>query len=85
MYILKSLKNNKLYTGYTSDLKHRFEEHNSLVGGSYTSKNAPFKIMYYECFLNKKDALMEEKFLKSGKGRDSLKLRLKYTLHCPVV
>ncbi len=29
VYILKSEKDNKFYTGYTSDLKRRIDEHNS--------------------------------------------------------
>lgn len=42
----------------------------------YTRSGKPWKLVYYEAFLSKKDALREELFLKSGKGRE----RIKYLL-----
>jgi len=73
LYILQSENNKKLYVGRTSDLKRRFNEHNSKRGGSYTSKNAPFKLMFYEAYLSKNDAINAEIFFKSGYGREVLK------------
>jgi len=73
VYVLQSLKSIKLYTGITGDLKRRFNEHNSKRGGKYTSKNAPFKLIFYEAYLDKKDAVIAEKFFKSGYGREILK------------
>ena len=75
VYILKSEKNGKLYKGMTQDLKRRVKEHNS-DGSSFTSYNGPWKLVYYEAFLNKGDAQREELFLKSGKGKE----RIKYLL-----
>jgi putative endonuclease len=72
-------RNKKLYTGFTSDLKRRFSEHNSKKGGRYTSRNAPFKLIFYEAYSNKRDAIEAEKFFKSGYGREVLKKdKLKY-------
>lgn len=73
VYVLQSEKNQKLYTGLTNDLKRRFHEHNSKKGGSYTKKNAPFELVFYEAYLNKKDAMNAEKFFKSGYGREIIK------------
>jgi len=80
VYVLKSLKNGRLYTGITNDLKRRFAEHNSKKGGVYTSKNSPFKLIFYEAYLNKKDAAEAELFFKSGYGREVLKDKLKHYL-----
>ena len=75
VYILKSRKNNKLYKGFTSDLKRRFHEHNS-GKSTFTKNNKPWDLVYYEAFLSEKDARIEEIFLKSGKGKE----RIKYLL-----
>lgn len=77
VYVLKSLKNENNYVGYTDDLKQRFEEHNSGKGGVYTSKNRPFMLIYYEAYLDKKDATAAERFYKTGYGREILKGKLK--------
>ena len=76
VYILRSKNNKRLYVGRTNDLKRRFNEHNSKRGGGYTSKNAPFDLIYYEAFINKEDATKDELFFKSGYGREVLKSKL---------
>ena len=43
-YVLKSEKNGRFYTGYTSNIDNRIKEHNSLNGSVYTSKNAPYTL-----------------------------------------
>ena len=75
VYLLKSETTGELYKGLTEDLKQRVKEHNS-GGSKFTSANGPWKLVYYEAFLNKRDARREELFLKSGKGRE----RIKYLL-----
>jgi len=72
IYLLKSETNGKLYIGYSKDLKKRLLEHNSKVTKS-TKSGIPWKLIYYEAFENKTDALREEIFLKSGKGRERIK------------
>ncbi|MEK9174369.1 MAG: GIY-YIG nuclease family protein [Patescibacteria group bacterium] len=71
VYILKSDKTAKLYKGSTGDLKARLLKHNR---GDVLSTKAgrPWKLIYYEAFINKTDALREENFLKSGKGRERI-------------
>jgi len=77
VYVIKSLKNERLYVGSTNDIKRRLKEHNDGVGGKYTKDNRPFKLVFYEAFLNKKDAMKDELFFKTGYGREVLKNKLK--------
>ena len=74
-YILKSLKDNKFYTGYTKNLKLRFEQHNSGLVES-TKNRRPFKLVYYEACLNQQDATHREKYLKTHYGKMFIKQRL---------
>jgi len=72
VYILKSLKDGKLYTGYTNDLKRRSFEHNrGLI--KITKWRRPFKLIFYEAFLNQQDTTAREKYFKTGWGRKYLK------------
>jgi len=80
VYILKSVKNNKLYKGFTKDLRRRVNEHN--CGNSKFSKeNGPWKLIYYEAFILENDTRREELFLKSGKGRERIKYLLEDVLN----
>ena len=63
VYILKSDKDQKLYTGSTSDLRKRFKEHNLGLVRS-TKLRKPFKIVYYEAYASEKDARHREHNLK---------------------
>jgi len=75
-YVLYSLKDNKFYTGYTSDLKRRFEEH--CAGRVASTKNRlPLKLIYFEACLNQQDATHREKYLKTYYGKMFLHNRLK--------
>jgi len=76
VYVLRSLKDKNLYTGFTSDLKRRIKEHFS--GESFATKpRLPFEVIYYEAYKNEKDARARERFLKTGWGRNYLKRTLK--------
>ena len=72
-YILESQKNGRLYVGYTDNLRRRVLEHNSGIGGRYSSHNGPYKVIFYEAYIEKSDAMRAEKFFKSGYGREVLK------------
>ena len=65
------------YTGYTNDLKRRFQEHNKGLVYS-TRKRRPLKVIYYEACANEQDAKMREQYLKSGVGKRYIKNRLKF-------
>jgi len=72
VYILKSLKNNRLYTGSTGNLGRRLFEHNT-GRSKYTKLTKPFKLVYKQIFKTRSEAVRRELFLKSGKGREFLK------------
>lgn len=75
-YILQSLKDKSLYIGYTVDLRKRVKKHNS-GENSATKPHIPYKLIFYEAFLNKIDAKNREEYLKGGYGRKSMKALLK--------
>lgn len=75
VYVLQSLKDKKLYIGYTNNLKRRFAEHNS-GRSEVTKERKPFRLLYYEACIQREDALKRELQLKTGFGREYLKRRL---------
>ena len=82
VYILRSLKfENKIYIGYTSDLKKRLKEHNS--GKNYTTRRIlPVELVYYEAFRAKIDAQNRERKLKHyGNALGHLKRRILNSLN----
>jgi putative endonuclease len=74
-YIIQSLKNDQLYTGFTSDLKKRINEHNQGLNLS-TKRYKPWKIIYYEACVDKDDAMRREEYLKTTQGIRLVKRRL---------
>lgn len=49
-----------LYTGYTTDIERRLEEHNSGVGAKYTRGRYPVKLRYSESFPSRSKAQKKE-------------------------
>jgi putative endonuclease len=76
VYVLKSLKDGKWYTGCTDDLRKRFAEHNE-GKSEYTKARGPYELIYYEACLSKQDAFARERYLKSGMGKRYVNNRLK--------
>ena len=75
-YILQSESDNNFYTGFTIDLNSRLEKHNKgLVPSTFYRR--PLRLIYYEACLNENDAIVREKYFKSGFGRRFLNSRLK--------
>jgi putative endonuclease len=78
VYILQSLKNKRLYTGFTANLRDRFNEHEK--GKVSSTKNIrPLMLIYYEAYRAEKDARIREKFLKMGQGREFIKKNIIYS------
>jgi putative endonuclease len=75
-YVLQSEKDRGFYTGFTRDLKLRFDHHNRGHVES-TKGGGPFKLIYYEACLDEGDAIKREKYLKSYHGKMFLRNRLK--------
>lgn len=75
-YVLLSEVDKKFYTGYTSNLMQRFDQHNK---GQVTSTKhrRPLTLIYYEACLNQEDALKREKYLKTFYGKMFIHKRIK--------
>ena len=68
-YIIYSKSNNKYYTGYTHDLELRLQRHNS--GWSRSTKSGiPWKIVYFEKYATKSEAIKRESEIKKQKSRN---------------
>jgi putative endonuclease len=75
-YVLQSEIDGQFYTGYTQDLKLRFDQHQKGQVES-TKGRLPLKLIYYEACLNRKDAQKREGYLKTYNGKRFLHNRLK--------
>ena len=76
VYLLESKKDKKFYIGCSSNLERRFIEHNQGLNTS-TKPHKPYRIIYYEAYLNKEDAFIREKILKGQWGRKYINRVLK--------
>jgi putative endonuclease len=75
VYVLRSTADDGFYIGYSANLRKRFEQH--VQGDSLaTSYRRPWKLIYYEAYLEQADAMGRERYLKSGAGRRLLKVQL---------
>jgi putative endonuclease len=76
VYLLRSEKDKKFYTGWTNNIRKRLKEHNN--GDVFSTKNRrPFQLIYCEICINRKDAKKREKYLKTAWGKRYLKSRLR--------
>lgn len=80
VYVIRSINKNFVYTGITKDLRKRLQEHNSGKEKS-TKYFIPFSLIFYEAYLNKNDAYRREKYLKTTKGKTTLRAMLKEFFH----
>ncbi|MBS1493905.1 MAG: GIY-YIG nuclease family protein [Bacteroidetes bacterium] len=70
LYHIKS-EEGYIYTGQTSSLEQRLIQHNS--GKSfYTKRGTNWKLVHFEEFSSRTEAMKKEKYYKTGKGRDEL-------------
>ena len=75
VYILISEKDRKFYIGKTKNLKERLKKH--LKGEVVATKNRlPVRLIYYEAYTNKEKWSIQEKYYKSGIGRETLKHKI---------
>lgn len=81
VYILKSEKKDFKYVGQTKDLKNRLARHNNEEVKS-TKSYVPLELIYYEAYRDIKDAIKREKYLKTSKGKTTIKTMLKNYLKC---
>ena len=74
-YVLKSLKDNNMYIGFTTNLDNRLEQHKKGQVAS-TKFRRPFMLVYYEVSFNLDSALHREKYFKTTYGHRYLKNRI---------
>ena len=79
VYILL-LSNNQLYTGYTSDLKRRMQEHQH-GKSKFTSQHLPVRLIHYEAYSLESDARRRESFLKTTEGKRLLRQQIRDCLN----
>jgi putative endonuclease len=72
VYILLSNKGDKTYTGSTTDLVRRLNEHNC-GKNFFTKRYMPWKIFYKEEYQSLSEARKREKYLKTCAGRKFIK------------
>lgn len=77
VYLLENQDDKSWYIGYTDDLRARLARHNNGTGARTTRIKKHWKLIYYEAYILKSDALGREKFLKSGSGRTYLKKQIR--------
>ncbi len=79
VYLLRSKLTGRIYTGYTTDLKRRVKEHfNQEVHSTLRMKD--LELIFYEAFEDKRDAIERENYLKTTKGKRTIRLMLKNSL-----
>lgn len=81
VYVLRSLKDFQFYTGSTNDLKRRVLQHQRGENIS-TAKRLPVELIYFEGHRSKDDAVRREKYLKTTKGKVTLRQILRESLAC---
>ncbi|MEK7460534.1 MAG: GIY-YIG nuclease family protein [Patescibacteria group bacterium] len=74
VYILASKKNGTLYTGVTSNLQKRVNEHKEGMIGGFTKKYLVHTLVYYEVGDSMEGAIMREKQIKAGSRKNKVKL-----------
>ena len=77
VYVLRSLKDSNLYTGYTTDLRQRVADHAAGKAPS-TRDRRPLQLIYYEAYLLAKDAKARGRFLKSGSRRRYIRKQMSH-------
>jgi putative endonuclease len=74
-YVLQSMADGRLYKGHCENIENRLKEHNAGKTKS-TEGYVPWKLVYFETFKSRDEAIEREKYFKTGKGRDYLKTQL---------
>ena len=78
VYILRSKKSERYYTGHTSNIDKRLKEHNS---GKVRSTKAyvPWEIIYSEKYESKSEAFQREMQIKKYKSGEAFKKLIEKT------
>ena len=63
-----------LYTGWTNDLEKRITAHNEGKGAKYTKTRRPVRLVYFETFATKEEAMSREWHIKRLSRSEKQKL-----------
>ena len=77
VYILRC-KDDSLYTGITTDLPRRVEEHNAGTGAKYTRGRGPVVLVYRESISDRSSASKREAEIKKLSRGEKLRLISSY-------
>ncbi len=72
-YILEC-RDGSFYTGWTNNLKKRLRSHNEGRGSKYTKARRPVRLVYYESYGTKQEAMRREYQIKRMTRRQKEKL-----------
>ena len=76
VYVLRSIKDSRFYTGYTADLENRISSHKE--GNVFATRSRrPLELVYYEASRKQSDAIRREKYLKSTYGKRYIRNRVR--------
>ncbi|MFH0845877.1 MAG: GIY-YIG nuclease family protein [Patescibacteria group bacterium] len=76
VYVIKSRERNYIYVGLTNNFEERLDRHNRFQNKT-TKPYAPFDLIFIEKFEIRAEARKREKYLKSGCGKEYIKLKIK--------
>ena len=75
VYIMSNVLRSVLYTGVTSDLIMRVQEHKTRAHpGSFTDKYNVIFLMYFKSYSTIDEAILEEKRIKAGSRKQKCEL-----------
>ena len=75
IYVLQSKADGNFYIGNTQDLRERLRLHNAKKIAA-TKRRTPFILLYYEAYIDKKDAFVREQYMKTQWGHNYIRKTL---------
>lgn len=74
VYVIRSEKDGRFYVGMTENVSNRLVQHNK--GMTFSTKGyRPWILFFYEEFNTRLEARAREKYLKSGIGKEYIKVK----------
>jgi putative endonuclease len=80
VYILQSKKDFSFYIGQTNDLDARLSKHNDGLS-KYSSSKMPWRLVYFEMFETRTEAIKRENEIKSKKSRKYIEVLISKKFH----
>lgn len=74
VYLITNQRNTVLYTGITSDLFERINEHKNKAVKGFTKKYNIDKLVHYEVYDAPREAILREKQIKAGSRQKKIDL-----------